>query len=95
MFIGQHGSWNRSEFAGYKVLFVQFRNGRPSQPVEDFLTGFLADPKTGKHMDALLVWPLIGTGALLVAVFGQRHLARQRREISTWEIRVPAPAQFR
>lgn len=42
-FIAQHGSWNRSEFAGYKVIFVPFQNGKPSGPPEDFLTGFLAD----------------------------------------------------
>jgi glucose/arabinose dehydrogenase len=40
-FIGQHGSWNRSRFVGYKVIFVPFVDGRPSGPVEDFLTGFL------------------------------------------------------
>jgi glucose/arabinose dehydrogenase len=40
-FVGQHGSWNRSEFVGYKVVFVPFANGRPVGPIEDFLTGFL------------------------------------------------------
>jgi glucose/arabinose dehydrogenase len=40
-FVGQHGSWNRSEFVGYKVVFVPFANGRPIGPIEDFLTGFL------------------------------------------------------
>ncbi|GEO08150.1 PQQ-dependent sugar dehydrogenase [Segetibacter aerophilus] len=40
-FIGQHGSWNRSEFAGYKVVYVPFNNGKPSGPPQDFLTGFL------------------------------------------------------
>ncbi len=40
-FIGQHGSWNRSEFAGYKVLYVPFSNGKPSGPPQDFLTGFI------------------------------------------------------
>ena len=40
-FVGQHGSWNRSAYAGYKVVFVPFENGRPSGAVEDFLTGFL------------------------------------------------------
>ena len=43
-FIGQHGSWNRSELSGYKVVFVPFAHGRPSGPMEDFLTGFMADP---------------------------------------------------
>ena len=40
-FIGQHGSWNRSNLAGYKVVFVPFANGKPGKP-EDFLTGFVA-----------------------------------------------------
>ncbi|AUD00696.1 PQQ-dependent sugar dehydrogenase [Spirosoma pollinicola] len=46
-FIGQHGSWNRSTFSGYKVVFVPFQDGKPGKP-EDFLTGFL----TGKDKDA-------------------------------------------
>ncbi|HEX8357741.1 MAG TPA: sorbosone dehydrogenase family protein, partial [Segetibacter sp.] len=40
-FVGQHGSWNRSQFSGYKVVYVPFRNGKPSGPPQDFLTGFL------------------------------------------------------
>jgi glucose/arabinose dehydrogenase len=42
MAIGQHGSWNRSTLAGYRVIFVPFANGRPSGPPRDILTGFLA-----------------------------------------------------
>jgi glucose/arabinose dehydrogenase len=45
-FVGQHGSWNRSTFSGYKVMFVPFNNGKPGTP-EDFLTGFV----TGKDKD--------------------------------------------
>jgi len=40
-FIGQHGSWNKSKLAGYKVVFVPFKNGKPSGAPEDFLTGFI------------------------------------------------------
>jgi glucose/arabinose dehydrogenase len=40
-FIGQHGSWNRSGPAGYRVIFVPFANGKPSGPPEEILTGFL------------------------------------------------------
>ena len=42
MAIGQHGSWNRSNLSGYKVIFVPFANGRPSGPSRDILTGFLS-----------------------------------------------------
>jgi len=41
-FVGQHGSWNRANFSGYKVVFVPFSEGQPQQP-EDFLTGFIAN----------------------------------------------------
>ena len=30
MFVGQHGSWNRNPPAGYEVIFVPFKNGKPS-----------------------------------------------------------------
>lgn len=66
-FIGQHGSWNRSEYSGYKVVFVPFRNGRPSTPVEDFLTGFLADAKAGKTYGRPVGVAVDQTGGLLVA----------------------------
>ena len=41
MIIGQHGSWNRSELSGYKVVFVPFKNGRPAGAPNDILTGFI------------------------------------------------------
>ena len=66
-FIGQHGSWNRAELAGYKIVFVPFANGRPTSDMEDFLTGFISadDPNTvyGRPC-GLLVLP---DGSLLVA----------------------------
>lgn len=64
-FIGQHGSWNRSQLVGYKVAFVPFQNGKPGEP-EDFLTGFL----TGNDNEAYgrPVGVLVRTdGTLLVA----------------------------
>jgi glucose/arabinose dehydrogenase len=42
MAIGQHGSWNRSTLAGYKLVFVPFANGKPAGPPRDILSGFLA-----------------------------------------------------
>lgn len=42
MFIGQHGSWNRKPYSGYKVIFVPFVDGMPSGPPLDVLTGFLS-----------------------------------------------------
>ena len=40
VFVGEHGSWNRSMPVGYKVVFVPFRDGRPAGPPVDFVSGF-------------------------------------------------------
>jgi glucose/arabinose dehydrogenase len=66
-FVGQRGSWNRSRFAGYKVLFVPFRDGKPAAPPEDFLTGFMADPQTGETYGRPVGLGVMEDGALLVA----------------------------
>lgn len=44
-FIAQHGSWNRKIISGYQVIFVPFKDGKPAGKSEDFLTGFIVDPK--------------------------------------------------
>jgi glucose/arabinose dehydrogenase len=64
-FVGQRGSWNRSKFAGYRVAFVPFKDGKPSGPPEDFLTGFIAtEPDVYGRPVGVVVAP---DGALLVA----------------------------
>ncbi len=64
-FVGQHGSWNRKDLAGYNVVFVPFADGKPSGPPVEFLRGFLnAD---GKAYGRPVGVALDGKGALLVA----------------------------
>lgn len=65
VFIGQHGSWNRREPAGYKVIYVPFANGRPNGSPEDFLTGFLNT--RGQAQGRPVGVATDRTGALLVA----------------------------
>ena len=65
-FIGQHGSWNRSSFVGYKVVFVPFTNGRPGKP-EDFLTGFIADESKNEVYGRPVGVFVLDDGSLLVA----------------------------
>lgn len=43
VFIGEHGSWNRADPVGYKVVFVPFSDGQPSGDPIDFVSGFLTD----------------------------------------------------
>jgi glucose/arabinose dehydrogenase len=64
-FIGEHGSWDRDHFNGYRVVFVPFQNGRPSGPAKDVVTGFL-NASDGAHGRPVGV-AVDKTGALLVA----------------------------
>ncbi|WP_442795470.1 PQQ-dependent sugar dehydrogenase [Pelobium manganitolerans] len=65
-FVGQHGSWNRSEFNGYKVVFVPFKNGKPAGKAEDFLSGFVV-PNGGREVHGRPVGVSVAKdGALLV-----------------------------
>jgi glucose/arabinose dehydrogenase len=43
-FLALHGSWNRSQRVGQSVAFVPFKDGKPSGPLESFLTGWMLDP---------------------------------------------------
>lgn len=65
MFIGQHGSWNRSPHSGYKVIFVPFKSGQPTGAPIDVLTGFLS--KDGDAFGRPVGVALDHRGALLVA----------------------------
>ncbi len=66
MVIGQHGSWNRSNLSGYRVVHVPFDAGRPSGPPRDILTGFLS-PDEKFSLGRPVGVTLAPDGALLVA----------------------------
>jgi glucose/arabinose dehydrogenase len=65
VFVGEHGSWNRTPPAGYKVVFVPFRNGRPSGSPIDFLVGFMSED--GKTRGRPVGVTVDNRGALIVA----------------------------
>lgn len=65
MFVGQHGSWNRSPRSGYKVIFVPFANGMPAGEAVDVLTGFVKP--NGDAMGRPVGVAIDRKGALLVA----------------------------
>ncbi|HEY8579994.1 MAG TPA: sorbosone dehydrogenase family protein [Beijerinckiaceae bacterium] len=63
--VGQHGSWNRQRPAGYRVIYVPFRDGRPAGMPEPLLTGFLND--AGEARGRPVGVEFDGRGGLLVA----------------------------
>ncbi len=65
-FVGQHGSWNRANLSGYKVLFVPFENGKPYGKPEDFLTGFIANADKSEVYGRPVCVALLANGSMLV-----------------------------
>lgn len=63
-FVGEHGSWNRERFNGYKVVYVPFKDGVPSGKARSVITGFVDGDKAHGRPVGLAI---DGTGALLVA----------------------------
>ena len=75
-FLAFHGSWNREKRVGYSVAFVPFKDGKPSGPVSDFLTGWMLSP------DSKEVWgrPVgifqMADGSILVTDDGGKKIWR-------------------
>lgn len=76
LFVAFHGSWNRAEKTGYKIVRVRMKDGKPVGGYENFMTGWLTSP------DAATVWgrPVMVTvapdGALLVVDDGASKVWR-------------------
>ncbi|TPK68972.1 sorbosone dehydrogenase family protein [Mesorhizobium sp. B2-4-15] len=64
-FIGEHGSWDRARFNGYKVVFVPFSGGHPNGIAQDVVTGFLNDK--GEARGRPVGVAIDKSGALLIA----------------------------
>ena len=41
VFVAAHGSWNRAQRTGYKLIVVKVKDGKPTGVYEDFMTGFV------------------------------------------------------
>ena len=65
-FIAEHGSWNSSVLQGYKVVFVPFKDGKPSGQPEDFLTGFIANMDKNQVHGRPVDIAMLADGSILV-----------------------------
>ena len=65
MFVGQHGSWNRKTYSGYKVVFVPFEGSVPRGLPIDVLSGFVDSGKVAHGRPVGLA--IDRQGSLLVA----------------------------
>jgi glucose/arabinose dehydrogenase len=66
-FVARRGGGSRKVFIGFDVVFVPFRDGRPSAPAEPFLTGFIADNGRAEVYGRPVGLAELPDGSLLVA----------------------------
>jgi glucose/arabinose dehydrogenase len=75
-FVTLHGTWNRSQRAGYKVVYVPFLNGRPSGAPKDFLTGWMIAPANKDVWGRPVGVMMLPDGSLLVSDDGGKKIWR-------------------
>lgn len=75
-FFALHGSSNRNKRVGYSVVFVPFKNGKPSGPVEDFLTGFMLDADKREVWGRPTGVTILKDGNMLVSEDGGNRIFR-------------------
>ena len=75
-FIAMHGSWNRSKRVGYEVSFVPFKDGRPSGPVREFLTGWRISPESRDVWGRPVAIMQLPDGSILVSDDGGHKIWR-------------------
>jgi glucose/arabinose dehydrogenase len=66
-FVALHGSWNRANRTGYKVVHVPFRNGQPSGGYDDFAVGWAPDPASREVWGRPAGLLVLRDGSLLVS----------------------------
>jgi glucose/arabinose dehydrogenase len=64
-FIGEHGSWNRKSYNGYRVVFVRFEGGRPVGKPMTFVAGFIGPDLKDRGRPVGVA--IDRTGALIIA----------------------------
>jgi len=80
-FITLHGSWNRANRTGYKVVRMRMHDGKPTGEYIDFMTGFVSDDQ---HVWGRPVGVTVShDGALIVSDDGNGAL---------WRVSAPSPA---
>jgi glucose/arabinose dehydrogenase len=66
-FVSFHGSWNRSQRTGYKIVRVHFQGGKPAGGYDDFVTGWMLSPDNPDVWGRPVGLLVLKDGSLLVA----------------------------
>jgi glucose/arabinose dehydrogenase len=75
-FLANHGSSNRAKRLGYSVTFIPFKNGKPSAPPREFLSGFMLGPDRKEVWGRPVGLLQLPDGSLLLSEDGNKTIWR-------------------
>ncbi|HXG59559.1 MAG TPA: sorbosone dehydrogenase family protein [Thermoanaerobaculia bacterium] len=75
-FVALHGSWNRSERTGYKIIHVPFRDGRPAGGYNDFVSGWMLAPDRKEVWGRPVGLLVLHDGSMLISDDGANKIWR-------------------
>jgi glucose/arabinose dehydrogenase len=75
-FAALHGSWNRTQRTGYKIIRIRFKNGKPVGGYDDFLTGWMAAPDKKEVWGRPVGLLVLPDGSMLITDDGANKIWR-------------------
>ncbi|HEY5402667.1 MAG TPA: sorbosone dehydrogenase family protein [Pyrinomonadaceae bacterium] len=75
-FVALHGSWNRTQRTGYKIIRIRFKNGKPVGGYDDFLTGWMFGPDKREVWGRPVGLLVLPDGSMLIADDGANKIWR-------------------
>jgi len=73
-FLAWHGSWNRSKRVGQSIAFVPFKDGKPSGPPREVVTGWMLGPDKQEVWGRPVGLLQLPDGSLLVSEDGNKRI---------------------
>ena len=73
-FLAFHGSWNRAKRVGQSIVFIPFKNAKPSGPIREFLTGWMLSPDSANVWGRPVGLLQLPDGSLLVSDDGGKKI---------------------
>jgi glucose/arabinose dehydrogenase len=75
-FLAYHGSWNRAKRVGQSIVFIPFKDGKPSGAIEDIVTGWMLSPDSREVWGRPVAILQLPDGSLLVSEDGNNRVWR-------------------
>jgi glucose/arabinose dehydrogenase len=75
-FVAFHGSWNRANRVGQTVVYLPFRNGKPTGEIKEFLKGWMITPDKKEVWGRPVGVQQLPDGSLLVTDDGGNKIWR-------------------